>query len=124
MADSLGEFSLQLTGNAFRKADDGSLIGTSNWEGTATGYGTVFGTLTLTMNGGSSSGSCGWIAQAFPEDQPWACGSGDGTWDQTEGHHWKLVFPCIEGSDGSRIRCEGEIDLAARTFSGKMIDAS
>ena len=123
MADSLGEFSFKHTGNAYAKAADGSLTATSNWEGTATGYGTAFGTLTLTMNGGASSGRCSWIAQAFPEGQPWAFGSGDGTWEQIEGHHWKLLFPCLEGSDGSRLRCEGEIDLAARTFKGQMFDA-
>ena len=70
-------------------------------------------------------GSCTWIGQAFPENLPWVVGTGDGTWAQVEGkNRWKFHFPSLEVSDGSRLRCEGELDLATRVFAGQMFDAS
>jgi hypothetical protein len=126
MADSVGEFSHKHAGNAYAKGADGVIVGYSNWEGTATGFGTVFGTLSVPLGkSGASSGSCTWTGQAFLEDGSWVTGEGDGTWQQVEGQHrWKMSFPVIKISNGDRLRCEGEIDLANRTFSGRMFDAS
>ena len=125
MADPIGEFSLKHVGSAYAKNDAGIVTCYVNYEGEATGFGTVFGTMTFPLpEGGATSGTCTWTGQGFPPDRAWVSGSGEGTWEQIEGRYaWKVTLPAIENSDGSRIRSEGEIDLDARTFQGLMHDA-
>ena len=113
MANSIGKFALNHTGNAYAKNEDGVVVAYVNYDGTADGFGTVMGTMSFPLpEGGATSGACSWTGQAFPPDRPWNSGTGDGTWEQVEGRYaWKIVLPVIELSDGSRIRSEGEIDL-------------
>jgi hypothetical protein len=126
MADSIGEFSFTHVGNVYGKNDDGVVVAYANYDGEATGFGTVMGTMSFPLpEGGATSGACTWTGQGFPPDRGWVSGSGDGTWEQIEGKYaWKISIPAIENSDGSRVRSEGELDLAARTFKGQMFDAS
>ena len=121
MAEPTGEFSFNQTGNAYVKGDDGVVVAYVNYDGTATGFGTVIGTLAFPLpKGGATSGTCSWAGQGFPPDRAWVTGSGEGTWEQVKGRYaWKIRIPVIEISDGSRLRSEGEIDLEARTFKGK-----
>ena len=126
MADSLGEFAFNQTAIAYVKNDDGVVVAYVNYEGIATGFGTVQGTLAFPLpEGGATSGAVSWTGQAFPPDRPWNTASGDGTWEQVEGKYaWKISLPAIELSDGNRIRSEGEVDLEARSFSGQIFEAS
>ena len=126
MADSIGEFALNHTGNVYVKNDDGVVVGYVNYEGTATGYGTVMGTMSFPLpESGATSGTCSWTAQGFPPDSAWTTSSGDGTWEQIEGRYaWKISLPVIEISNGTRIRTEGELDLEAKTLTGQMFEIS
>jgi hypothetical protein len=126
MAESIGEFSLNFTGNVYGKNDDGVVVAYANYEGTATGFGTVMGTMSFPLpESGATSGTCSWAGQGFPPDRPWTSSSGDGTWTQVEGKYaWKISLPSLEISDGTRLRSEGELDLEARTFNGEMFEAS
>ena len=126
MADSVGAFSHQMKNYSFTKANDDTLVAVVDFEGTAEGFGTVFSTLRVPIpTAGAQSGSCTWMGQGFPADRASVTGVGDGTWEQVaDQNRWKLSIPVMDLSDGSRIRCEGEIDLAARTFKGQMFDAS
>ena len=121
MADPVGEFSLKHTGSAYAKTENGELASYANWQGTATGYGTIFGTLSLSQplaEAGATSGSCTWAGQAFLEDGTALGALGEGTWQQLEGQHkWKVSL-LIDNSNGDRNQCEGEIDLATLTFNG------
>ena len=49
MADPVGEFNLKNTGMSFNITADSQLQQTSDFEGTATGFGAVFGTLIITQ---------------------------------------------------------------------------
>ena len=126
MADAIGEFTLKHIGNAYRKNDDGVVVAYANYDGTASGFGTVMGTLSFPLpESGANSGTCSWTGQGFPPDSPWTTSSGEGTWEQIEGRYaWKISIPAIEISDGRAIRSEGELNLEARTFNGVMFDAS
>ena len=126
MAEPVGEFSLRMANNSFATGADGTVVGTVDFEGTADGFGTVLGTLTVPLTEpGAKRGSCKWTGQAFPDDRPWLLSSGEGTWEQVEGEHrWKMSFPLVTISDGTRLSSTGEIDLPTRTFSGQMFDAS
>jgi len=124
MSSPVGEFAHRHSGSSYATAADGSIIATSNWEGTATGFGAVFGTLSVPITeGGATSGTCTWIGQAFPPDGAWVTGIGDGTWEEVDGRHrWRMSFPKLQISSGESLRCEGELDLATRTFTGQMFD--
>ena len=124
MADPIGEFSLQLTGAHTEKTDNG-VNAHSHWEGTATGYGTVFGTLTVPLSlaeTNPTSGTCTWAGQAFLEDGTSLIGVAEGTWQKVEGQHRWTTSMVGENSDGSRLRSEGEIDLASRSYTGKLFE--
>ncbi len=126
MANSIGEFELNHSGNVYAKNDDGVVVAYVTYEGTASGFGTVMGTLAFPLpEGGASSGTCSWTAQAFPPDSPWTSSNGEGTWEQIEGKHaWKISIPALAISDGRVISSKGELDLEARTFNGQIFDAS
>jgi hypothetical protein len=126
MADAIGEFALNHIGNVYAKNDDGVVVAYANYDGTATGFGRIMGTVAFPLPGsGATSGACSWTGQGFPPDSAPTTSSGDGTWEQVEGKYaWKISIPVIEISDGRRIRSEGELDLEAQTFQGEMFDAS
>ena len=123
MSEQIGEFSLKHTGSTYAKAADGDLAQYANFEGTATGFGTVFGTLVFKnplSEVGTTSGTCQWAGQAFLDDSTNLGGLGEGTWEQLEGQHkWKINMN-VDISDGSKHRSEGEIDLETLSFNGKI----
>ena len=123
MADPIGEFALRHTGSSYAKTADGGLENNSHWEGTATGFGAVFGTLSVSRplsESGSTGGSCTWAGVAYLDDGTNVGGLGEGTWEQVEGRHSWRVSMKLEISNGDRIRSEGEIDLGTRTYAGKL----
>ena len=127
MADPVGEFLFKHTGNMLAKTDDGQVSINANWEGEATGYGGVFGTPNITQpldNFNNKSGTCSWVGQGFLDDGTTVGGLGEGTWEQqTEGQHKWIIKMDIVVSNGDQIHTESEIDLAARTFEGKIYPA-
>lgn len=125
MANSAGEFELNHTGNAYAKNDDNVVVAYASYEGTATGFGTVMGTLAFPLpEQGATSGTVTWTGQGFPPDREPSTSFGDGTWEQVEGSHaWKINMPTLEVSDGTSLRTEGVVDLEAKTFKGQMFEA-
>ena len=126
MAESIGEFTLNHTGNTYTKNKDGVVVAYASYDGTATGFGTIMGTMSFPLaENGATSGTCSWAGQAFQPDGTSTSSSGEGTWEQVEGKHaWKTRIPALEISDGRVISSQGEIDLEARTFNGHLFDAS
>ena len=125
MANSLGNFELNHTGNAYAKNDDDVVVAYASYEGTATGFGTVMGTLAFPLpEQGATSGTVTWTGQGFPPDREPSTSFGEGTWKQVEGSHaWQINVPVIEISDGTSLRSEGVVDLEAKTFNGQMFEA-
>ncbi len=125
MANSLGNFELNHTGNAYAKNDDDVVVAYASYEGTATGFGTVMGTLAFPLpEQGATSGTVTWTGQGFPPDREPSTSFGEGTWKQVEGSHaWQINVPVIEISDGTSLRSEGVVDLEAKTFNGQMSEA-
>ena len=56
MADPIGEFALNHIGNVYAKNDAGVVVAHANYEGAATGFGTVMGTMSspLPVSGATS----------------------------------------------------------------------
>ncbi len=115
----IGEFTFGFTSITITPGTAGNLIGQGNCEGTATGYGTVAGTLTVTP-AGFPNGTWAWHAVAWPADGRPVSGSGRGQFAALGGLRWRTDGH-LEDSDGRRVRIEGEIDLAARTWAGRLL---
>jgi hypothetical protein len=92
-----------------------------NWEGTATGFGTVFGT--ATFGGGPKGGSYSLCTEAFMDNGDIVTGIGQGTFEAVGKHRWRTEG-FMQISDGRRVAGEGEIDLAARSWKGKIFELS
>ena len=126
MAESSGEFSLEMKGQTTESIDNGVRL-MSNWEGTATGFGAVFGTLTVDLSFddvAATSGTCRWVVVAFLPDGGRDAGTAEGTWTQHAGRNaWSMILTGTSAS-GQKIRSEGEIDLGNRSWTGTLSDAS
>jgi hypothetical protein len=93
----------------------GGVLNQVNWEGTATGFGAVFGTATYA--GGPKGGTYSWCAEAFLDNGNALTGGGPGTFESVGKHRWrKKGYTDI--SDSRRIVGEGEIDLVSRSWKG------
>jgi len=68
MSEELGKYSLKFAGNTYTSNEAGDVTIHQNWEGTADGFGTVFGTLTFGPTPPSSlneGGKIKWVSQAY-----------------------------------------------------------
>jgi hypothetical protein len=117
----LGEYSLKAITATYSPGPAGSVLSQVNWEGTATGFGAVFGTATYV--GGPKGGTFSYCAEAFLDNGDAVTGIGQGTFESTGKHRWRT--DCfIQISDGRRIATEGEMDLASRSWKGKISEMS
>jgi hypothetical protein len=118
---AIGEFSFKAITITYSPGPAGSVLDQVNWEGTAKGFGVVFGTTTFV--GGSKNGtfSACWVAYLDNGEQ--LSGIGSGTYESSGKHHWHTRH-VIHISDGSNIVNEGEIDFAARSWTGKNFENS
>ena len=117
----LGEFSLKAITATYSPGPAGSVLSQVNWEGTATGFGAVFGTATYV--GGPKGGTFSYCAEAFLDNGDAVTGIGQGTFESTGKHRWRTEG-FIQISDGRRIATEGEMDLASRSWKGKISEMS
>jgi hypothetical protein len=118
---AIGEFSFKAITGTYSPGPAGSVLDQVNWEGTATGFGAVFGTATYV--GGSKSGTFSWYAAAYLDNGDGLTGVGQGTYESTGKHRWRTEN-FVQISDGRRVRGEGEMDLAARSWKGTLFEMS
>jgi hypothetical protein len=116
----IGEFSLKSTSTSY--AEEGGVVSIS-CDGTATGYGTVLGTLTFRGEPGAQSGPLSWRGQGFLESGETVAGSGQGTWELIGKHKWRTRL-IVATTDGRCHASDGLLDLQSRTLAGKMLEWS
>jgi hypothetical protein len=109
-----GEYSFKVTSFTLTPGPTGSIPVQCNCEGTATGYGTVLGTLTAV---GGNSGTLTWCAQAFLENGDRRLITGSGTYESSGNNRWRTEL-VLQVSDGHRVLGAGEFDLASHSWSG------
>jgi hypothetical protein len=80
----------------------------------------VLGTLPAV---GGNSGTLSWYAHAFLENGDRVLGIGSGTYESSGTNRWRTQL-VIQISDGRRVVAEGEVDLATRSWNGKLLEAS
>ena len=117
----IGEFSFKFITSTNSPGPAGSVLTQFAWEGTATGFGAVFGTATYV--GGPKSGTFSWYAAAYLDNGDGLTGVGQGTYESTGKHRWRTEN-FVQISDGRRVRGEGEMDLAARSWKGTLFEMS
>lgn len=117
---AIGEFSL--TSTSAHYAEEGGSV-QIRYYGTATGYGTVLGTITLRGEPGATSGPCTWRGQGFLDNREVVFGAGQGTWEMLGKHHWRTRM-IVSTSDGGTHASDGKLDLKTHSLSGKMFDWS
>ena len=126
MSDAIGTFEMNHTGSHYGRTDDGRLISNSNFEGTGSGYGVGFGTLTIIQplsEANATSGTCTWSGQSFHEDGTTLGFLAEGTWEQTPGANQWTITLIANVSNGDRIRCVGIAEFSSRTFAGEIFPA-
>ena len=116
----IGTFSLKSTSTHYNEAGGSVAI---DYDGTATGYGTVLGTLTLRGEPGAKTGPCTLTGQGFLESGEIISGTGQGTWEELGKHQWRTRM-IVATSDGRAHASDGKLELASRTLSGRMFDWS
>ena len=113
LGKQLGEYSFKQTSNTV--VVTGSKL---NFHGTATGFGTVQGTLTIKADEpGAPGGICSWEAVGFLEDGKWVGGTGEGTWETVGQHKWRIRL-YHSTSNGQTFLSDGELELATLSFQG------
>ncbi len=120
MAKELGEFTLKATSVSY--AADGTSISV-DYDGTATGFGTVLGSLIFQVQPGSKKGPCSWRGQGFLDNGDQLAATGEGVWEECGKHRWR-VRSIVTISDGQVFSTDGEFDLASRSYNGKLLAGS
>jgi len=93
-----------------------------NFEGTATGFGTVIGTLTFLADApGAKTGRTTYLGAGYLENGDTLQGSGDGVFVETGKHKWR-VRAILRISNGSVLLSDGEVSLDGRTYKGTLYD--
>jgi len=121
LGKSIGEFSFKFTTMTNCPGPAGSVLNQFTWEGTATGFGAVF--TTTTSVGGPKSGTFSECGTAYLDNGDGFSGIGQGTYESNGKNRWRTV-DFIQISDGRRIAKEGEVDLASRSWKGKLFETS
>jgi hypothetical protein len=110
-----GEFSYKVTSVTYNE-----LNVQLNLHGTATGFGTVQGTLTVTGEPGATSGKVSFRASAFLDDGKITNGTGEGTWETVGKHVWRIRG--INYIEGRTFASEGDLELATLSLRGKIYE--
>lgn len=112
---SLGEFSHTSTSATLLPGPAGSTIVQVNYEGVATGFGTVALTVAFV---GAKSGTLSGLGAAWLDNGDNITGSATGTFESVGVNRWS-TSSIWRLSDGSALLSEGEIDLASRSWKGQ-----
>lgn len=117
-AKKSGEFSYKSTSVTFEQLPGGLGVSRINLEGKATGFGTLLATLSMFGDApGSKTGRTSWVGSAFLDNGDEVQGTGEGFFEETGKHKWKLRG-ILRTSTGTVFRSEGVLSLDGRTYKG------
>jgi hypothetical protein len=116
----LGEYSFKATSNRVR--EDGKLE--INWEGTATGFGVVVATMTVTVGDGKS-GQYDQYGISYRDDGTITTARHEsGEYKSIGKHKWATTGVIKIKADGRELTVveEGTMELATKTWNGKVYE--
>jgi hypothetical protein len=114
----IGEFSFKIASARFIPGPAAGTVVECNCEGTATGFGTVLGTGTFVVG---KSGTSSWCGASYSDDGDIVTATGSGSQESIGKHRWR-TSEFVQMSDGRALVAEGEFDLAARSWNGKLFE--
>jgi hypothetical protein len=121
LSDPIGEFEFSsrgLTVSDPSSSGGGSI--TVDYQGTATGYGTVASSMTFTVHeAGAKSGTVSANNVAWLENGDSMNGVSKGVFSSSGTNTWR-VRAMVVVSDGTVLLSEGEVSLAEQTYKGKL----
>ena len=116
------EFSLKVITLTYTPGPAGSMVVQANCEGTAAGLGATLGTATF-VPAGMKNATYSWCGVSYLDNGDSMTDNAQGTIESSGHHKWRTQG-IDHLSDGRTMRVEGEIDLAARSWMGKLIEMS
>ncbi len=120
LGKEIGDFSFKITSVSY--PDDQTA--TVDCDGTASGFGTVLGTLSFTLSQpGATRGALNWRGQSFLDSGEALQVVGDGAYEEVGQHKWRTRL-VISVSDGQIFASDGQLDLASRSLAGKLLEWS
>ena len=121
LSDPIGEFEFTSRGSSISDptgSGGGSI--TVDYEGTATGYGTVASSMTFTIQeAGAKSGTVSANNLAWLDNGDSMTGVARGVFNSSGTNTWR-VRSMVVVSDGTVLLSEGEISLAEQSYKGKL----
>jgi hypothetical protein len=115
------EFSFKSTSVTYEQGASGGAT-TINLEGTATGFGTVLGSLSFFADApGAQSGQTHWVGTAYLDDGAEVQGTSEGYWERSGKHKWR-VRGVLRTSAGAMYLSDGVVSLDGRTYKGKLTE--
>ncbi len=112
-----GEFSHKIASFVFTPGPANSVLVQANYEGTSAGFGTALGTGTFVVGKSGTFSECGAL---YLDNGDIITYAGRGTYESSGRNKWRTQM-VNQLSNGQTHNVEGEIDLAARTWSGKFV---
>ncbi len=116
----LGEYQLKSTGTRYNEDGGGAAV---DLDGTATGFGTVLGTLIVRAEPGATGGSASWRGQSFLDNGERSAATGEGTWEDCGTNQWRVRL-IVSTTNGQTFATDGVLDLGSRSMNGKLLDWS
>ena len=121
-AKKAATFSFKGTTVTYAAGADGGGLVAINFDGTATGYGTVLGTLTFFEDApGSKTGRTNWVGTAFLDDGTEVQGSSEGFYEDAGKHKWR-VRGLLRTSAGTVLLSDGVVSLGGRAYKGTLTE--
>lgn len=125
MGKEIGEFALKITSMTFSRVQNDAVLVEANLEGSLTGEGiegTVLGTATFD-HAGSPQGTYDWCGASYLPHGDVITGDAHGSFHSVGANQWRTLG-INHLSDGRTVATEGQIDLASRTWSGRLFEWS
>lgn len=118
----IGEFSFKIVTFVLTPGHAGTLRMQATLEGSTTGFGLTLGTMTVSC-AGPGMGTWDWCGANYPDCGPCVTGTAQGHFNDTGAKHWH-TRGLLTLSDGRASLVDGDFDLTARTWIGRLHERS
>jgi hypothetical protein len=123
MAKKSVDFTFKSTSVTYAEFPGGG-VNHINLEGTATGFGTVLGTLSLFAEShGAKAGRTKWRGEAYLDSGEQIQSTSEGFWEESGKQKWR-VRGTLCNSLGDVYQTDGEISLDGRTYKGTLTESA